>query len=64
MKRDIEEGYIDVGEETYCEKYCNKCSETIIEELKSLRRVSAKLDAVIESSYDGIYITRNLKSTN
>lgn len=57
MKRDIEEGYIDVGEETYCEKYCNKCSETIIEELKSLRRVSAKLDAVIESSYDGIYIT-------
>ncbi|WXR60271.1 sigma 54-interacting transcriptional regulator [Peptostreptococcaceae bacterium AGR-M142] len=47
----------NINKETNREKYCKNCTKELLEELIELRRISKKLDAVIESSYDGIYIT-------
>ena len=45
---------------SYCEDICEKsedCEKKINQEIINLRYMYSRLDAIIESSYDGIYIT-------
>ncbi|WP_425449060.1 sigma-54 interaction domain-containing protein [Dethiothermospora halolimnae] len=48
---------LSVSRDIKVEKLCRDCSKAMWDELQDMRRISKKLDAVIESSYDGIYIT-------
>lgn len=45
---------------SYCDELCengDRCEKKINEEITNLRYMYSRLDAIIESSYDGIYIT-------
>lgn len=48
---------LDIHKKMKMDKLCRDCSKELWNELKDMRGLSKKLDAVIESSYDGIYIT-------